>query len=225
MNRVREVLKDKEFLQTVLEEFPQKEEKSKQEAIQGRRKRIDKVLNKAGYVTEEDKVKYQQALSISPSGYQVVYARDIDELMVNSFNPEITLAWDGNTDFQFCFDFFGIITYITEYFTKDDTGLVKTMVDTMKAHNCEDMKDKMKLLMNTWIKNRQMGEAEAVYRLFLFRDSDLKCIFVQTCCRNERSKMLKNVTDKPEFSHLPKVTVESHTNGEYIEQYDINKLS
>ena len=76
--------------------------------------------------------------------------------MVNPYNPEIeiTRAWDGNTDFQFCFDFFGIISYITEYITKDDTGVVKIMVNTLKAVDCKDIKDQMKLLMNTWIKNQ-----------------------------------------------------------------------
>ena len=73
-------------------------------------------------------------------------ARDIDELMVNPYNQEIIMAWDGNTDFQFCFDFYAIITYITEYFTKDDNGVIKTMVDTMKASDCVDLKEKMKLM-------------------------------------------------------------------------------
>ena len=34
------------------------------------------------------------------------------------------LIWDGNTDFQFCFDFDALITYITEYFTNDDNGVI-----------------------------------------------------------------------------------------------------
>ena len=135
------------------------------------------------------------------------------------------MAWDGNTDFQFCFDFYAIITYITEYFTKDDQGVAKLMVDALRTSNCDDIKEKMKLLMNTWIRNRQMGESEAVYRLtreFHFRDSDTKCVFVQTCPRSERSKILKNVTDKPEFKNMPRVSVKNHTDGEYIEQYDFN---
>ena len=99
------------------------------------------------------------------------------------------------------------------------------MIETLKASNCTDLKEKMKLLMNTWIKHRQMGEAEAVFRLtreFHFRDSDTKCVFVQTCPRSERSKILKNVADKREFAHLPKVKVLNHKEGEYIEQYDMN---
>ena len=80
--------------------------------------------------------------------------------------------------------------------TKDDTGVVKVLVNTLKATDCEDMKARMKLLMNTWIKNRQMGEAEAVYRLtkeFHFRDSDAVCVFVQTSRRSERSKIFLKI--------------------------------
>ena len=225
IKKVKAVLDEKETISTILEKYPKEEEKTVMDAKEGRVLRINAVLDKAGMTSKKDKEDYCQALSYSSSGYTVVMARDIDELMVNSYNPEITMAWDGNTDFQFCFDFYAIITYITEYFTKDDTGVVKILVDTMKASDSVDLKEQMKLLMNTWIKNRQMGEAEAVYRLtreFKFRDSDTKYVFVQTCPRSERSKTLKNVTDKPEYARFPKVSVENHTLGEYVEQYDIN---
>ena len=225
LKKVRDVLDNRDFIKDILEKYPKENEKNKNEADQGRKLRINAVLEKAGLVSTEEKESYFKALKYSSSGYAVVMARDIDELMVNPYNPEITLAWDGNTDFQFCFDFYAIITYITEYFTKDDNGAAKFMIETLKASSCTDLKEKMKLLMNTWIKHRQMGEAEAVFRLtreFHFRDSDTKCVFVQTCPRSERSKILKNVTDKREFSHLPKVKVSNHKEGEYIEQYDMN---
>ena len=50
-------------------------------------------------------------------------ARDIDEIWVNSYNPEITRAWNGNTDFQVVINYFAIINYIAEYYSKDDTGM------------------------------------------------------------------------------------------------------
>ena len=70
-----------------------------------------------------------------------------------------------------------------------------------------------------------MGEAEAVFRLireFRFRDSDSTCVFVQTSRRSERSKILKNVTGKPEYKHFPKITVANQGDNEYVENYDIN---
>ena len=225
IKKVKEVLMNKKEVESIIDKYPKELEYTVKEAKEGRAKRIDEVLDRAGLKTEEDKKKYTEALAYSNSGFTIVMARDIDELHTNPYNPEITRAWNGNTDFQICLDFFAIITYITEYYSKDDTGIVKIMVDTLKASDSTELEEQMKLLMNTWIKNRQMGEAEAVYRLikeFHFRESDAKCVFVQTCPRNERSKILKNVTDKPEYKNMPKVTVQNHIEGEYIENYDIN---
>ena len=222
---MKEVLNDEEAINTILENNPKELETTEYEAKEGRKLRIDAVLEKAGLKTMEQKQEYYEALSFSSSGYTIVMARDVDELMVNSYNPEIARAWNGNTDFQICLDFFAIINYVSEYFTKDDSGVVKIMVNTLKASDCDELQDKMKLLMNTWIRNRQMGEAEAVFRLtkeYHFRDSDTKCVFVQTCPRSERSKILKNVTGKTEYQNYEKIKVENHKDGEYVEQYDIN---
>ena len=130
-------------------------------------------------------------------------ARDIDEIWVNSYNPEITEAFDANTDVQVVIDFYAIITYVTEYFVKDDSsGVVSQLFNSLKENEDVDLKGKMKMLMNCWIRNRVMGQAEAVYRLvkdFQFRDSDAVCVFAHTGPRNERSKMLKNTMEKPEY--------------------------
>ena len=222
---VKEVLNDKEAIHEILNTYPKINEKTLEDAKKGRTKRINAVLDRAGLKTDDDKQRYQDALQYSSSGYTVVMERDIDETMVNSYNPEITRAWDGNTDFQICLDFYAIITYITEYYVKDDTGIVKHLVNTLKGSESDDLKEKMKLLMNTWVMNRQMGEAEAVYRLtkeFHFRDSDAKCVFLNTNPRSERFKILKNVTGKTGYDNIPKVYVNFHNEGSYIEQYDLN---
>jgi ATP-dependent DNA helicase PIF1 len=219
--KVQEVIKDKEKIEAIMKKYPKTTETNSDQVTEGRQKRIDAVLQIAG----EDKQKYCEALAYHPSAYSVIMARDIDEEMVNNYNPEITKAWNGNTDFQICLDFYAIVTYITEYYAKDDTGTIKTLINALKQSNNNDLKAKMKLLHNTWVTNRQMGEAEAVYKLtqhYHFRDSDAACIFLQTCPRSERSKILKNAKDKPEYNHLPKVIPDFDTDGIYIEQYDYN---
>ena len=57
------------------------------EAKEGRTNRINAVLEKAGV----EKESYLEALSFNSSGYSVVMARDVDKLMVNSYNPEIAI--------------------------------------------------------------------------------------------------------------------------------------
>ena len=123
IKKVKEALEDKDLVNLILVKHPKDSEITVQEAVEGRKKRIDALLESAGFVTREDKEEYQKALEFSSSGCKIVMARDIDEIWVNSYNPEITRAWNGNTDFQVVINYFAIINYIAEYYSKDDTGM------------------------------------------------------------------------------------------------------
>ena len=45
---------------------------------------------------------------------------------------------------------------------------------------------------------------------------------MQTALESERSKILKNVTNKEGYESMPKVLVENHPDGVYVKQYDIH---
>ena len=123
LTKVKELLDDKETIQKIMENF-NKEKESKAEYEKNREKRIDMLLELAGTTEQE----YMTAIkNATTRGYTILLARDIDEGYINPFIPEWLEAWDGNIDTQPCFDFFGVITYITDYLTKDDTGLTKIL--------------------------------------------------------------------------------------------------
>ena len=124
------------------------------------------MLNLAGLTTQEDYQNYLDALSTSQFGYSVVLERDIDELYINSYNPEWARAWNGNTDLQVCLDFFAVITYITEYYTKDDTGTISLLFKALEEAKCNTLKERMMVLMNTYISARQMSDTEAYFKGF-----------------------------------------------------------
>ena len=48
----------------------------------------------------------------------MVLKRDVDEVFVNKFNPEWLGVWGANLDFSPVFDFYGIITYVADYYMK-----------------------------------------------------------------------------------------------------------
>ena len=158
LNDVKEVLTDEDVVNSNMKEFDKFKE-CKDEFYQNREIRIKRLLAKAGYVSEADYDLYLNALSVSKMGYSIILERDIDEIFVNPYNPEWILAWIGNIDLQICLDFYAVITYITDYFTKDDTGTLEYMIEAIKNSESEDLKEKMTLLMNTFITHRQMGEA------------------------------------------------------------------
>ena len=73
---------------------------------------------------------YLKALSTSKTGNSIVQKRDIDEIFINSYNVEWLRAWNGNMDIQVVLDYFAVITYVTDYYAKDDTGSDKSCIDT-----------------------------------------------------------------------------------------------
>ena len=180
LSKVKSILDDNEIIQGILAEYPNKEEESRDVYVKNREIRIKKVLSLAGLKTDEFDL-YVHALETSSGGYTIMLERDIDEINVNSYNPEWARAWNGNTDLQVCLDYFAVITYITNYYTKDDSGTMTFLLQALKEADCESLKEKMITLMNTFIAARQMGETEAFYKIFPdfhLKDSNVRCVFV-----------------------------------------------
>ena len=118
LNKVKILLETPEVMDAIMSRY-QKDKENKQEYEINRKKRILELLDIAN-VTEEE---YLQALKYSKAGYSVILKRDLDEIYINSYNPEWLEAWDGNIDIQPCFDYYAVLTYITEYFCKTDSTM------------------------------------------------------------------------------------------------------
>ena len=149
--------------------------------------------------------------------------RDIDEMFVNSYNLEWARAWNGNHDIQVCLDYFAVITYITEYYTKDDSGTMTLLITALKESDCETLKEKMIILMKTYIAARQMGEVEALYKIFPdfhLKDSNVTTVFVPVSKKADRSKFLMKIDQDINYNGKEKFKVEGRE-GFFVEKYDI----
>ena len=222
LDAVKEVLLDEKALSTILLQFPTINPNNKYEYEHNREKRIKEVLKQAG-LNDNNFASYLEALKTSDGGYNLIMARDIDEIYVNTYNPEWAEAWNGNTDLQITLDYHAVITYISEYYTKDDTGTMKVLIDALRETPSSTLKEKMVTLMNTFISHRQMGEAEAVYKIFPdfhFQESNVTSTFVNTNRREERTKFLLRVDNDEKYTDIPKVTILGRE-GKYVEKYDI----
>ena len=223
LKKVKDLIDDKDVIKAILEEYPKDLDISKELYELNRKKRIIKLLNIAGFQSDEELQQYEEALKFSTPGYSIVLERDIDEIFVNSYNPEWARAWNGNTDLQVCFDYFAVITYITEYYCKDDSGMMTKIVEMLKNSECETLKEKMILVMNTFISARQMGECEAYYKIMPdlhLKDSNVSTVFVPTSKKELRSKFMIRVDEKEEYNGREKKKI-LNKEGWYVEKYDI----
>ena len=161
------------------------------------RKRIEQVLKKASAggdpITYE---MYETAVIQQPrKGSEVLLQRDIDEIYINNYNPEWIVAWNANIDISPVYDYFGTITYVTDYFTKDSTGLTEVLKNAVKQlSDDKDMRQKCHELANMFLTFRQVGMCEAIYKLFANMNmvySSVSTIFVPTEPKGHRRQYLQ----------------------------------
>ena len=81
--KVKEVLEDEEIIESIMVKYSKKTE-TKEEYEVNRKKRILELL----VITDVSESDYVQALSYSRAGYSVHLKRDLDEIYINSYNPE-----------------------------------------------------------------------------------------------------------------------------------------
>ena len=144
---------------------------------------------------------YYEALGVSKKGKVVILKRTVQEMWVNNYNPEWMLAWDGNMDIQLCLDFFAICTYITDYYTKDETGTLTHLIKAVKECHGKGQKETMRALANEFTSHRQVGESEAYYKLFPemhLTESSVKTVFAPTGFPENRHTFLRKVNNDKE---------------------------
>ena len=215
LKKVRAVMEDAEVIEEIMGKY-NKEKESKVEYEKNRKKRILELLKIAGVDPNE----YIEALSWCRAGFSLHQKRDLDEMYVNSYNPEWIMAWDGNIDIQLCLDFFAVITYITEYFLKDETKTMEILRQVVASNPDDDTKEKMKKVASTFLSHRQIGEAEAFYKLLpdlLLKKSSVACQWLPLGAPEDRFKRMKKA-EESESKNLVKL---DKVEGLWYEQPDI----
>ena len=64
------------------------------------------------------------------------------EMMVNNYNPVWMRALNTNHIVRLVPDVFGVVTYVTNYYTKDESGLKGVLAATIKTTDNKEMKVK-----------------------------------------------------------------------------------
>ena len=98
----------------------------------------------------------------------------------------------------------------------------------LKESKCETLKEKMRIVANTFLTHRQIGEAEAVYRLIphlTLTMSNLRCQFVSLGPKEERSVRWTQATDEDLKAGLEAVQI-SNREGYWFEsiRYMLNEV-
>ena len=219
LTKVGNILLDDEKIKQILETIGNSENESIEQYKLNKKRRIIELLKMADVTLEE----YENALSFTNVGYKIVHERDVTEIYINTYNKEWIRAWNGNMDMSPCLDYHAVITYISDYFGKDDTGLMELIKTVVKENDCQTTKEQMKLVANTFMTHRQIGEAEAVYRLLpnmVMKQSNVTCQWLSIGRRSEQSKRWRLATEADIENGIGLTKIKDRE-GLWIEQNDM----
>ena len=185
--------------------------------------RLKSLLEIAGIVPGEGNSvieTYEEALGVSQNGYKIVHKRDINEIYVNNYNPEWILSWNANMDLQLCLDYYAIITYICDYYSKDDSGTMRHIKEALKKAGSDSLQAKLSLVINQFLTHRQIGESEAFFKILPhlnMKASNIETVFVPTGFKSNRSGFLKQLTED-EAKHCKNLVKVLNKDGFFTEK-------
>ena len=107
-------------------------------------------------------------------------------------------------DFQICLDSYAVGFYVTDYFTKPDSGETKKLKEALKETKHMDDWERARYLAYIYFSSREICAAEAIYRLLRHLrliGSDLTTTFVSADFPEERSSFLTKLNDDEEETY------------------------
>ena len=217
---VKDILNDADIVEVIMQKYPKGD--NEEEYKNNREKRIDKLLEIAGGITYDDYIKAIK--KTRKYGSTVMLKRDIDEIFINNYNSEWINAWNANLDIQPVLDYFAVITYVTDYWAKPDEGITPILKEAAEYLKSQpDQQKRCQQMANTFLTHRQMGEAEAYYKIFpnlTLKYSNIDTIFMPSDKKDLRSKFLMKLEESDD-NYAKGAEVKGGRDGRFLEKPDI----
>ena len=97
------------------------------------------------------------------------------------------------------------MTYVTEYFTKDESGTSSFLTEASKQIKNLPVKDQKRCIKNVFLTHRQMGLSEAFMKIFpeiRLKDSNISSVFVPLGKREDISRYLMRADPDQEYGAI-----------------------
>ena len=81
---------------------------------------------------------------------------------------------------------------------KDETGTMEILKEVIEANPDDNTRDKMKKVASTFLSHRQIGEAEAFFKLLpdlLLKNSNVTCQWIYAGRKEDRFTRMKQATE------------------------------
>ena len=139
---------------------------------------------------------YKDVLKVSDRVKQIILIWKPNECYINNYNLRLIIAYQANIDLQFCMDAYAVVTYVCDYWSKDETGMTDFLKQALKESKHFGNFERLSHLKRTFMCKRQIWKSEAVYRAIPsmhLQESSISCTCVQSGYPEKQSKYLRKV--------------------------------
>ena len=122
--------------------------------------------------------------------------------------------------------FFAVVTYVTEYFTKDESGTSSFLADASKQIKNLPVKDQQRCIKNVFLTHRQMGLSEAFMKIFpdiRLKDSNISSVFVPLGKKEDISRYLMRADPDLDYGAIELFEIKDREGFYYEEPNWIDK--
>ena len=81
----------------------------------------------------------------------MVLKRKPSECFINNYNRRFLSTFQSNMDLQFCFDAFAVVTYVCDYWSKDETEMTTFLQEAFREAKALDDKALLSHLKRTYM--------------------------------------------------------------------------
>lgn len=148
---------------------------------------------KANVLTHDSYLDIVRSTSRRPT---LLFRRNFDELMTNTFNPYIAGEVNSNIDIQFILDEYSCAEYVVEYVNKSARGmgnLRRELTTMMQEHPEQDYTDQLKALSIKLLNAVEMSAQEAAWYLLRqpMSETSRQVAYIPTVWPTERQRCRK----------------------------------
>ena len=158
---------------------------------------------------------------------KLVLKRNFQELYINNYNVAWLEAWDAIIDLQLCSDTYAVITYICDYYSKDETGMTDLLKETIRTHDTKQGNATLlRQMKNVYLSHRQVSACEATYRLLPrlhLKESNITTVFVSTGFPENRYRFLKYVDDYAGDTNMQNCVAIDGREGQFVFTKSLHK--
>ncbi|GBN51490.1 hypothetical protein AVEN_267640-1 [Araneus ventricosus] len=126
----------------------------------------------------------------------VFLKRNVNDVLINGYNPKILSLMQSNMDIQFVLDEYAVVAYLVDYINKPGRGLSRVLRNCIEAISEKklNLKECLTTIANQFLNSVEISAQEAAWSILELPMSQMSedTVFISTFRQEDRTRMVKS---------------------------------